>query len=58
MGMFALPLSGTAKGNVEEAMANLRLYLEESKYDGDLDYLLNFAIICIQEAKKKIEKKV
>ena len=57
MGLFVLPLSKTANGNVEEAMANLRLYLDESRNDGDLDYLLNFAIACIQEAQLKIKQK-
>ena len=58
MGLFALPLSKTARGNVEEAIANLNLYLENSKYDGDMDYLLNFAKSCIEEAQNKIKKKV
>lgn len=57
MGLFALPLSKTARGNVEEAIANLNLYLENSKYDGDMDYLLGFAKACIEEAEKKIENK-
>lgn len=55
MGLFALPLSKTARGNVEEAVANLNLYLENSQY-GDFSYLLGIAKLCIQEAEKKIEK--
>lgn len=58
MGLFALPLGDTPRKNVEEAIANLNLYLENSKYDGDMDYLLSFAKSCIEEAQNKIKKKV
>lgn len=56
MGLFALPLSKTARGNVEEAIANLNLYLENLKFDGDMTYLLSFAKACIEEAEKKIKQ--
>lgn len=57
MGLFVLPLSKTARGNVEEAIANLNLYLENSQFDGDMDYLLGFAKACIEEAEKKLKQK-
>ena len=57
MGLFVLPLGDTPRKNVEEAIANLNLYLEHSEYDGDMDYLLGFAKSCIEEAEKKIKQK-
>lgn len=59
MGLFALPLGNTAKINVEEAVTNLNIYLENySEEDpAKLSYLLYFAKSCIEAAENKIDKK-
>lgn len=59
MGLFALPLGDTPRKNAEEAIANLRLYLENST-DEDPEkgsYLLYFAKSCIETAENKLKEK-
>lgn len=56
MGLFALPLGDTARKNVEEAIANLNLYLENSTEDPKQgSYLLYFAKACIESAENKLD---
>lgn len=58
MGLFVLPLGDTPRKNVEEAIANLNLYLEHSTDDEPLQcsYLLNFAKSCIEAAEHKLKE--
>lgn len=59
MGLFALPLGKTVKENVEEAIANLNIYLEDYSEEDPLkgSYLLYFAKSCIETAENKLKEK-
>jgi hypothetical protein len=53
MGLFVLPLGDTAQKNVREAEGNLKLWWENPT-DVRNAYLIQVAIHCLEEAKKKI----
>lgn len=54
MGLFCLATKNTLEDDVQTAIRNLQLFLDNS-YNDPLEYLLDFAALNIQNAKEKIE---
>lgn len=61
MGLFAMPNLEKArtdeKENVRAAIKNLELFLKCHSAESKYDYLLGFAEMCIEDARKIIEQK-
>ena len=55
MGLFCLPTEDTLENDVKTAICNLQLFLDHSHGTPPLDYLLDFALHNIENAKKRIE---
>jgi len=51
MGLFCLATKNTIEDDVETAIGNLRLFLDHNHPD----YLLDFALFNIKNAKEKVE---
>lgn len=56
MGLFCLATKNTLEDDVKTAICNLQLFLDHSNGTPPLDYLLDFALHNIENAKKRLEE--
>jgi hypothetical protein len=57
MGLFCLPTKASSVDSAQAAIKNLQLFIEEYNKDAfNNEYLLEFALLCVNTASKAYEK--
>jgi hypothetical protein len=56
MGLFCLAMKDTIEDDIESAIGNLKLFLEDGNCEERSDYLLDFATKQIEDARKRLKQ--